>query len=175
MAEYNNFYLQRMGTTPLNAAYPVMDSVENFHVWCKDIPFQVYGKVKEPAKRAWYDEHGDDEYISGSGLFMEAYTMTVELGCRAKDTVEQNVVTSTAKENVKGYVKTFLDYLRTAGMMKIYSAHTLIGRQNVRLESVSDKATWQQGEDGYWFLIFEVTFKVNDPVTDVTLSYTPSS
>jgi hypothetical protein len=54
-------------------------------------------------------------------------------------------------------------------MMKMYSSHTRIGRQKVRLESVSDNAKWKTDDEGKEFLVFEVTFKVNDPVTDITL------
>jgi len=169
MGDWNNFYLQKMGTDQNNASYPVKESVAQWGVYCKDIPFKLFDKVKEPAKRTWYDEHGDDEYISSDGLYLEAYTMKVELACKAKDTMSGGTVTSTAKENVRANVSSFLTYLRESGMLNVYSSYTGIGRQNVRLDSVGDNATWKQGDDGWWFLIFEITLKVNDPVTPVTL------
>ena len=52
--------------------------------------------------------------------------------------------------------------------MKLYSSYTRIGRQNVRLDSVSDNATWKTDDEGE-FLVFEVTFNVGDPKTDITL------
>ena len=59
-------------------------------------------------------------------------------------------------------------------MMKMYSSYTRIGRQYVRLSSVDDKATWKTDNGEEW-LIFSVTFKVNDPVTDVTITIPSSS
>lgn len=157
MGKWNNFFLQRMG-----GGYSVCESVATWGIWCKTIPFKIMDKVKDPAKRTWYDEHGDDEYISSDGLFLEAYTMKVEFGCKKVNSSKASVA------DVRQKVGTFLEYLRTAGMMKLYSSYTRIGRQEVRLESVSDNAKWVSDENGE-FLIFEVTFKVNDPVTDVTL------
>ena len=172
MEEWRNFFLQRMGTDANDSAYPVCESVDTWGVWCKEIPFIIYGKAKEPAKVSWSDEHGDDEFISDDGLYMDAYTMTVEFGCKMMTSVS----------DVRAKVKTFLDYLRTSGMMKMYSSHTRTGRQYVRFSSVSDDAKWKSKKE--WrvvsgtrtlvtvkeWLIFKVTFKVNDPVTDVTLT-----
>ena len=158
MGKWNNFFLQSMGydgSTP----HSVYESVSTWGVWCKDIPFLVFNKTKDPAKRSWYDEHGDDEYIPDGGLYLEAYTMKVEFGCKLMSGVN----------DVRTKVGTFLEYLRTAGKMKMYSTYTRIGRQDVRLESVGDKATWKSDQNGE-FLIFEVTFKVNDPKTDITLN-----
>lgn len=169
MATEHNFYLQRMNTN--NTSYPVKESVGEWKVWCKDITFKIFEKVKAPAKRTWYDEHGDDEYMPQEGLYIEAYTMKVEFSCKSQDIYdEQKRLIRTAREEVRLKVKAFLTYLRESGMMNMYSTHTGIGRQNVRLESVGNDSIWKQGDDGWWFLIFDATFKVNDPVTDITLT-----
>ena len=151
-------------------------------VWCKDIPFKLWDKAKEPAKRSWNDEHGDDEYIPSTGLWLDAYEMTVEFGCKILDSA---IGSSSDEEvahvdDVRTAVGSFLEYLRQSGMMKMYSTHTRIGRQNVRFVSVSDDAHWEtevhyetingvRTEVKEEFLIFKVTFKVNDPKTDITL------
>ena len=153
MGKWNNFFLQRMGSN-----YPVCESVNTWGVWCKDIPFKIFDKAKAPAKRSWYDEHGDDEFIPSDGLYMEAYTIKVEFGCKKMTSVS----------DVRNNVGAFLKYLQESGMMKMYSSYTRIGRQNVRFDSISDNAKWKTDEEGE-FLIFDVTFKVNDPVTDITL------
>ena len=167
MKNWQNFYLQRMGVDGNDNAYPVCESVSTWGVWCKEIPFKIADKVKEPAKRTWYDEHGDDEYIPNSGLFMEAYTIKIEFGCKivTGDKVETY---GTSVDDVRANVGEFLTYLRTAGMMKMYSTYTRIGRKEVRLSSIGDKA-WKSKEDGQEYLVFEVEFKVNDPVTDIIL------
>lgn len=157
MGKWNNFFLQRMGGN-----YSVCESVNTWGVWCKDIPFKIFDKVKAPAKRTWYDEHGDDEFVPSDGLYMEAYTIKVEFGCKKVNNSMASV------NDVRKNVGDFIKYLRESGMMKMYSSHTRIGRQNVRLDSISDNAKWKTDEDGE-FLIFDATFKVNDPITDITL------
>lgn len=165
MEKWQNFFLQRMGTDENGQAYPVCESVTAFGIFCKDIPFKVMDKVKDPAKRTWNDEHGDDEYIPDGGLYLESYTMKVEFGCKRIDTSEKYSITV---DDVRNKVTAFIKYLRESGMMNLYSSYTRIGRQNVRLDSVSDSAKWKS-DDNTEFLIFEATFKVNDPVTDITL------
>lgn len=155
MEKWRNFFLQKMGSN----SNSVCESVASWGVWCKDIPFKLFDRVKAPAKRSFYDEHGDEEFIPTEGLYIEAYTMKVEFGCKKTSSVS----------DVRQKVGLFLKYLHESGMMKMYSSHTRIGRQNVRLESVSDNAKWKTDDEGNEFLVFELTFKVNDPVTDITL------
>ena len=158
MEKWRNFFLQRMGKDGNGNAYPVCESVATWGIWCKNIPFKLFDRVKAPAKRTWYDEHGDDEYIPKEGLYLEAYTMKVEFGCKKMSSVN----------DVRQNVGQFLAYLQSSGHMKLYSSHTRIGRQDVRLDSVSDNATWKTDAEGE-FLIFEVTLNVADPKTDITL------
>lgn len=167
MGNWNNFFLQKMGVDENYDPYHIYESVSTWGIFCREIPFKLFGSVKEPAKRSYYDEHGDDEYIPATGLKYDAYSMKVGLGC--KKIAAENKYDSAAVNDVRVRVGAFLEYLRSAGMMKIYSSHTRIGRQNVRLESVSDDAKWDVDDEGDEFLIFEVTLKVNDPNTDVNL------
>lgn len=168
MARWNNFFLQKMGTDGMGEPYPVMESVSRFGVWCKDIPFKLLENVKEPARRSWPDEHGDDEYIPSGGLFLESYEMEVEFGCKLL-TAPVGDVEVRYVDDVRKSVADFLEYLRSSGMMKLYSSHTRIGRQLVRLSLVDGSSTWVTDGDGKEFLVFKVKFKVNDPVTDVKL------
>ena len=155
MEKWQNFFLQKMGS----GSNPTKESVGSWGVYCKEIPFKIFDKVKAPPKRSWYDEHGDDEYISSNGLYLEAYTMKVEFGCKNTSTIN----------DVRVKVGEFLEYLRSSGHMMMYSSYTRIGRQNVRLESVSDNAKWKSEEEGE-FLIFEVTLNVADPKTDIKMT-----
>lgn len=167
MGKWNNFIVQRMGYSTGTTPYPVYESVNQWGIFCKSIPFKIMEKVKEPAKRGWYDENGDDEFIPSGGLYLEAYTMKVEFACKKMSASSD--WGSPAVSDVRQKVGQFLSYLKTSGMIKLYSTHTRIGRQNVRLESVSDDAKWKS-DGGQEFLLFSVTFKVNDPATDVTLT-----
>lgn len=172
MGKWNNFFLQRMGVAANNAPYPVCESVATWGMFCKEIPFKLIEKVKEPAKRSWNDEHGDDEYIPSGGLKLEAYTMKVEFAC--KKMPAENPFGSDAVSDVRTNVAAFLEYLRTSGLMKMYSSYTRIGRQNVRFVGVDDDADWVSEEDGTEFLVFSVNLKVNDPITDIVLSSSSS-
>lgn len=158
MEKWRNFYLQKMGS-----GNDLKESVAAWGVWCKEIPFKIFDKVKAPAKRTFHDEHGDSEYIPSEGLYLESYTMKIEFGCKKMTT--PNSVT-----DVRTKVGDFLKYLRSSGHMMMYSSHTRIGRQYVRLDSVSDNATWKVDDDGNEFLVFEVTLNVADPMTDIELS-----
>lgn len=168
MGAWNNFYLQRMGADN-GSPYSVCESVQEWGIWCKSIPFILAGKVKEPASHSWNDEDGDDEYIPAEGLKFEAYTMDVEFGCKKLTSAEASKYGGDAISDVRQKVGAFMEYLRTSGMMKLYSSHTRIGRQNVRLVQFHDNAKWYKDESGFEFLVFKVTFKVNDPVTNVVL------
>lgn len=168
MGKWNNFFLQKMGVNGNNAPYPVYESVSTWGIFCKDIPFKLFDKVKDPAKRQWYDESGDDEYMPSGGLKLEAYSMKIEFAC--KKLSNGNKYNAAAVNDVRVKVGTFLSYLKTSGMLKMYSNYTRIGRQNVRLESVGESGTWDVDDEGNEFLIFEVTLKVNDPETDITLT-----
>lgn len=170
MGKWNNFFLQRMGEVSPGTPYPICESASTWGILCKTIPFKIIDKVKEPAKRSYHDEHGDDEYISPSGLFLEAYTMRVQFACKR---IESDKYGSSV-DDVRDKVGTFITYLRSAGMMKMYSSHTRIGRQNVRLSSISDNAVWLTDDDQE-YLVFEVEFKVNDPITDIVLTTSSSS
>lgn len=165
MGNWQNFFLQRMGNNN-GIPYAVCESVATWGIWCKEIPFKIYDKVKSPSKHTWHDEHGDDEYIPSTGLYMEAYTMNVEFGCKLIGGT--NNFGSASVDDVREKVGTFLNYLRTSGMLYMYSSHTRIGRQYVRMDSVGEKGKWTS-ENGEEWLIFDVTFKINDPVTDITL------
>lgn len=158
MEKWQNFFLQRMGTDDGSQPYPVCESVNEWGIFCKKIPFKIFDKVKEPASRSWHDEDGDDEYIPEDGLKLESYKMKVELACKKGGSID----------DVRDNIGTFLNHLKL-GLFKLYSSYTRIGRQDVRLDSISDSAKWKSDENGE-YLIFEVTFKVNDPVTDVVLS-----
>ena len=61
MEKWQNFFLQRMGTDEEGQPYPVCESVNEWGIFCKKIPFKIFDKVKEPASRSWNDEDGDDE------------------------------------------------------------------------------------------------------------------
>jgi hypothetical protein len=70
-------------------------------------------------------------------------------------------------------IQSFLDYLTgrdgTGAEMMVYDTYTRIGRQHIRYVGVDEDVFHRQDESGD-IVVFSVTFKVNDPVTHITLS-----
>jgi len=139
---------------------PVVDTLSNWGIVCKDFPFKLYGEAKELPSRDWKDEDGDDEYIPKE-LKIAAYEIDVEFVYKGD--------MNTANTKIRG----FLDYLTgrggTGAELKVYDTYTKIGRQSVRYASVDDDIFFRQ-EGGNDVVVFVVTFKVNDPLTDIALS-----
>ena len=55
--------------------------------------------------------------------------------------------------------------------MSFYSTYLGFGRRKVRFEDIDDDAELIREGVGGDILIFKITFKVNDPVYDVTAEY----
>lgn len=138
----------------------VVDTLDNWGIVCKDFPFKLYGEAKELSNTDWMDEDGDDEYIP-SELKIASYEMEVEFAYKG------------AMNSANTNIKAFLDYLTgrggTGAELMVYDTYTKIGRQSVRYVSVDDDIFWRQ-EEGGDIVVFVVTFKVNDPITDIVLS-----
>ena len=151
--QYEKVYIQK---TRLGSV--IKETVADFDIYCADMPFKLFVEAKEPAKRDWLDEHGDDEYIPDGGLKMKAYTMDVKFCCKG------DKFSSNAK------IQKFLRYLTgldgSGAEMKMYCTWTKIGRKGIRFDKLSDKADLIRDEDGD-VLVFTITFKVNDPITDI--------
>lgn len=139
---------------------PVVDTFDNWGIVCKDFPFKLYGEAKELSSHDWHDEDGDDEYIP-SELKIASYELDVEFAYKG------------AMDTANSKISDFLDYLTgrggTGAELQVYDTYTKIGRQGVRFTSVDDDVFWRQ-EEGGDVVVFVVTFKVNDPMTDITLS-----
>lgn len=156
MAKHYAIYFKKMKDDAL-----VVEPFDNWGIVCKEFPFKLYGNAKELPVNDWKDKDGDDEYVP-KGLKMSAYEMDVDFVYKGD--------MGTANLNVKG----FLDYLTgrdgTGAELMVYDTFTKIGRQRVRFSAVSEDIFSRQS-GGVDVLVFTVTFKVNDPVTDVVLAY----
>ena len=155
MARPYAIYFKKMKSDAL-----VVDTLDNWGIVCKEFPFKLYGEAKELPSHDWKDEDGDDEYIP-SKLPIASYELEVEFAYKG--------VMDSANASIKG----FLDYLTgrdgSGVELMVYDTYTKIGRQSVRFVSVSDDVFYRQ-EEGGDVVVFSVAFKVNDPVTDITLS-----
>lgn len=155
MAKPYAIYFKKMNDDAL-----VVDTFDRWGIVCKDFPFKLYGDAKELPSHDWKDKDGDDEYIP-SELPIAAYEMDVEFVYKG--------AMNTANEQIKS----FLDYLTgrggTGAELMVYDTYTRIGRQHIRYVKVDEDISWRETEGGD-VLVFVVTFKVNDPVTDIVLA-----
>lgn len=152
--KYEKVYIQKIGT-----GSPVKETIADFDIYCADMPFKLFVEAKAPSKRDWFDEHGDDEYIPNGGLKLKAYTIDVRFCCKGD------------KYSSNEKIKKFINYLTgldgSGAEMKMYCTWTKIGRKGIRFDKLNDKAELLRDEDGDT-LVFTITFKVNDPITDIT-------
>ena len=160
---YHKLYIQKTGSS---SAY---DTLKTFGVWAMEVPFHIAGDVKDLPSNDWKDESGEDEYLPDV-LPMKAYDMTVKFGYKGER--------GTGREHLAA----FFNYLRgkswalngtahngDGSEIMIYSELVGIGRRGIRLKSIKDEADYVL-DDAMEAVMVEVTFKVNDPDTDVVLS-----
>ncbi len=152
MATYKPFLIQKLTNNAL-----VRDSKE-WNIWVKSVPFKVLLDAKDIPSRKWLDEHGDDEFVP-STIYYEAYEIDCEF------------VYIGVYESANAQIKLFRDYLANGGMFKFYDRYTKIGRTNVRyVKGDPDPEIFYRREGNNDIVQFKVTLKVNDPITDITLT-----
>lgn len=150
MSNYKPFLIQKLADKS-----PVRDS-KDWGIWIKSVPFKIFPDMKEIPSRDWLDEHGDEEYIPTQPYY-KAYEMECEF------------VYIGAYESANAQIRSFLTYLAENGMFKLYDTYSKIGRTNVRYMSYSNDALYRK-EGNEDIVLFKVTLKINDPITEITLS-----
>lgn len=133
----------------------VRDSTE-WNIMVKSFPFKVYPDMKDVPKRDWVDENGDDEFTPDEPFF-KAYEMECEFLFKGSH--------GTANTQIHS----FIDYLSKNGTNAIYDSYTKIGKTKVRYVSYNPEI-FHRREDKDDLVVFKLTLKVNDPVTNITLT-----
>lgn len=153
IVNYQPFYIQ---TDADNSA---IDTTE-WGLVAKTNPFPALPTPKEPYKNEWFDEDGDDEY--NEMMFYESFEFDVQFYVK---TIGEN-----AEARLLSQIDSFFDKIKR-GEFKIYDSHTGVGRQKVRYAGFnSDEYKRRYKASSDWArAIFTITFKVNDPLTRVTL------
>lgn len=153
IVNYQPFYIQ---TDADNSA---IDTTE-WGLVAKTNPFPALPTPKEPYKNEWFDESGDDEY--NEMMFYESFEFDVQFYVK---TIGEN-----AEARLLSQIDSFFDKIKR-GEFKIYDSHTGVGRQKVRYAGFnSDEYKRRYKASSDWArAIFTITFKVNDPLTRVTL------
>lgn len=156
ISDYAPFYIQRDGDTTAT------NILSTYGVIVKDSGYPMNRKAKEPYKNDWKDRDGDDEW--NTVLNYEAFTYTIECAIFTRNS---NGVAA-ARQELETAVRAFENFLRN-GEFKFYSSYHNFGFQGTRVEEFSSP-----GSSGFKTfgntarVIFSVTFKVNDPTTDMT-------
>lgn len=157
----------------------VVNTFTQYGIACLQVPFKAGGKTKDPAKREWFDEHGEDTYLPNKLMF-EAYDAEFELAYCGKELASNPFNLSLAMTQINAFKKWLSGNDTSEGSgaeLKIYSPYSTIGRQGCYLIEISDEdphlQTVQSGSNIYHenVVTFKVKIRVTDPVTD----YDPNS
>lgn len=148
--------MQKMkeGSTPA-----VKDSYTDFGIVCTEVPFLPIEDIKELPVKDWKDEDGEEVLVPDS-LSVAAYDWNINMGYKG------SLNTCYTK------ISEFISYLKGGDgmgvMLKVYSPYTRIGRQKVYFKGMSDFEFSKSGNED--LLLFSITLRVTDPVTDITLA-----
>lgn len=126
----------------------------------KSNPFPALPTPKEPYKNEWLDEDGDDEY--NDVMHYESFEFDVTFYVKTIGEDAESVLVSQTRQ--------FFDKIRNGEFM-IYDAYTGLGRRKVRYAGYSEESykhmTETDSSKDWARAIFNVTFKVNDPITRI--------
>ena len=127
---------------------------EAYHLVAQSQPYQDNAEVKEPYKNTWFDEDGDEEYTAQ--MFRKAFEFQVKFFVKAVAASD-----ATAMSEIVAQRNAFRERLIESGSFKFYDDWNKSGFRGVRF--VKDDTEERQIKDGVAWMIFSVTFKVNDP------------
>lgn len=138
---------------------PIKDSLGSFGFAVCDMNWPAE-ETADVAKREWPGEHGEDVYISPSGLKLKAYDLEVQFSYKGSVNTAQSAH------------KAFRDYLAgidgSGGELKIYDPYWRKGRQGVFVKKIGDLNLHRSNADES--LSAKVTLRVADPATEVSAS-----
>ena len=147
--DYKPFYIQT------NADATAIDTTE-WGLVAKSTPFPILPTPKDPYRNEWLDEDGDDEYTAQ--MRYESFEFNV--------TFYVKTLGSTSEQELRNQIESFFSKIRH-GEFKVFDSYTGLGRQKVRYAGYSEESF--KKTDKWSRAIFSVTFKVNDPITRITL------
>lgn len=151
--DYKPFYIQA-------ASDATAWDTRTYGIVAQSQPFPEVYEVKEPYGNNWHDENGDDEYVAA--MKVKSFEHTIKFYIKA--------LPATGKTAI-GVLNGLRDQFRAKlipGEFKIWDSWQERGytkvrfvKESVETRVISDEAAW---------MIFSVTFKVNDPTTRVSYS-----
>lgn len=176
-------YIQQLAFNGLTYSKgKAVDLLDSFGIICDEIPFEYKPEAKELPKRDWAGYHGADIFTPVGGLPIKDYTIDVTFLYVGKDDYD---AVSGDTRLIRADIKAFIDFLYgytkapnqdlsntvQSGRLAIYNAYTKIGRKDVTVNKVWPNLFLCDPTDDECLARFTVTFDVNDPVTDVTPTF----
>lgn len=145
---------QKLNACPSQGTDAEVHSSMEWNIAPCEVPIPLFGDAKELPSNDWGDADGDDEFVPDV-IPMKSYEVTLKLAYKGND--------------FRTDLVNFLSYLAKGGMMKMYDEHRKIGRTGVRYVSFDPEAEEiHDGAESY--IVFKVKVKVNDPITQISLS-----
>lgn len=156
ISDYKPFYIQTS----------VDDNAIDTTVWglvAKVNPFPVLPNPKDPFKNEWHDQNGDDEYTSQ--MFYEPIDFSVSFYVKTYASEDKS-----AEAVMLSQIDSFFAKIRQGEFM-IYDSYTGIGRRKVRYAGYDEEEFKRKHKigTGWARAIFTIKFKVNDPITRLSL------
>lgn len=153
--DYKSFYVQK------DTDATAVDVLSTYGVVIQTHDYPMELSAKEPYKNEWYDENGDDEY-TGDTTYYESFTFKAKCVI-----ISDGDDSDDARQTLMEDVRAFQNYL--TGQFKVYDSWTRFGFKNVRVVSFSMPSEGDfRSFDTRARVMFDVTFKVNDPKTVIT-------
>lgn len=132
-----------------------VDSNDQWDILVKSCPFQLLPEQKTLAVNDWDDENGEEVFFPAHPVY-KAYDLEVVFLCVTDE--------GTANEKIRDFWK-FLQH----APLKMYDEYTRIGRQQIYYKSYTPNSLYRR-EGNKDVVEFSLTFRVCDPITDITLS-----
>lgn len=142
----------------------VKDSLSAFGFAVCAIPWPSE-ETEDVAVRVWPGRHGEDAYISPSGLKLKAYDVEVEF-CFKSSVLSLQSSEGSAYEAYKALRNYLTGIDGTGGELMIYDPYWRKGRTKVRVKKIGDLDPHRSNVDEV--LSCKVTFRVADPITEIT-------
>ncbi len=153
---YKPFYIQCDNDTA------AQDTAAVWGLVAKTNPYPALPEPKDVYSNDFLDEDGDDEYNAE----MHYGSFTFDVGFYIKAYASG---TRPATDVLRSQMAAFFGHIRN-GEFSVYDAYTGLGRRKVRYAGYEEADGGFKARDDWARLIFSVTFKVNDPVTAMTLT-----
>ena len=157
MADYKPFLIAvgSSGSYSSGISYePAFDTKNEYGLYIKHSPFTFRPRVKNIITQEWIDQDGEDVFIPET-ITHESYDFVCEfVYCRGDGMANENILN-------------FLDRIEGKWFM-LYDTYTNQGRQGVYFVDYNNEPTFQR-RGLMDVVIFSVTFRVNDPDTNIVL------